>query len=59
MLNICCRIDSNTTLLSSSPTELQFQKISIPTQWKISGNSKGVGEGLKQQCEVTINFQGG
>ena len=27
---------------------VQFQKISIPTPWKVNGNSKGV-EGLKSQ----------
>ena len=42
---------------------MQFQKISIPTPWKVSGNSKGVG-GLKCQnfkrkvWGLTGNFRG-
>ena len=28
---------------------MQFQKISIPTPWKVNGNSEGVGGGLESQ----------
>ena len=41
---------SNTflTLTSKISKNVQFQKISIPTPWKVNGNSEGVG-GLKSQ----------
>ena len=35
-------------LVTRSSLIVQFQKISIPTPWKVNGNSEGVG-GLKSQ----------
>ena len=43
---------------------VQFQKISISTPWKVNGNSKGVGDlksqsFLKKSMELNWNFQRG
>ena len=43
---------------------MQFQKISIPTPWKVIGNSEGVGGSrkpkfLKDSRELNLNFKRG
>ncbi len=49
----------------SAFVNVQFQKISIPTAWKVIGNSKGVGgrsqkpKFLKESMGLNWNFQGG
>ena len=37
---------------------MQFQKISIPTPWKVNGNSKGVG-GLQRKYGAELEFPKG
>ena len=42
--NSCCHPES----VWFGKLNIQFQKISIPTPWKVNGNSEGV-EGLKEK----------